>query len=223
MAISNAMNSGQTGIYKKAGLCLAAFSLFLSPCSSAAMAGRDVAATNPANPQITLQNDRLSIKANAIPLQQLLDSIAKTCELRIMATSNINPGTIVDVDKTDWQIGKALADLLKGSNYLIVYNEASEKAGLFVSQERPGGAHGTDRLTALSASSGALNEDVKQEQKSEYIRRQVIILSERVASGASDRAYERMIKTRNPSFVKHDRELIARYENQLASLENKAR
>lgn len=54
--------------------------------------------------------------------------------------------------------------------------------------------------------------------KSDQIRVQIARLKKNIASGSSDRAYENAIKIKSPEFVTHDREILARYQAQLAEL-----
>lgn len=204
--------------YKNAGMCLMAFSLFLCPCGQTAVAGQDAGVSGAANPLISLHNEQLTVKAKAVPLQDLINSIAKTCELRIFSASAEKIDKAVTIEMVDWKVEKALATLLRGCNYLVVYNEAKDKTGL-VSQIGTLPDHGDNRAATSSSASAATTVGEKRQRQAEHFRLQMEMLRERIASGASDRFYENAIKTKDPEFVQDDRKLLASYEKRLASLE----
>ncbi len=219
------MTSKRSNISKNTGLCLMAFSLFLSPCSKAVAAGQDLAASGNVKPLVSLHNERLSIKAQSVPLPHLLDSIAKTCDLRIFSASAEKIDAVVDVDVDveliDRKIEDVLASLLKGSSYLVVYNEAKEKVGLFSSTGTLSDAsHDQETVLYSSLDSPLTPTGDEMQEQADYFREQMEMLSQRIASGASDRSYEEAIKTKDPSFVQNDRELLASYEERLTRLGN---
>lgn len=208
--------------YKKAGICLMALSLLLPPCSASAAIGPEAGASGAANPHISLHNEQLTIKAKAVPLQDLVDSIAKTCDLRIFSASAEKISKVVTIEMVDWKVEKALATLLRGSNYLVVYNEAKEKTGL-VAQMGNLPDHGNDPVATSSSAIEAATLGDKKQRQAEHFRLQMEMLRERIASGASDRFYETAIKTKDPQFVQNDRKLLASYETRLARLEGQQR
>jgi|GEM_PF-6412452 len=205
---------------RQVGLSLMVFFHVLSPCGAASAESQVGAVSGQENPQISFHNERLSIRAKSVPLADLVDSIAKMCDLRIFAASAEKTNKVVNVDMTDWEVDKALANLLKGCNYLVVYNEAQEKTGLMT---EAGISADTGLDVAPSSAPKTLPSqtgEALREQQITRIQRQIEMLSQRIESGASDRLYQNAIKTKKPAFVQDDRKLLANYQKQLARLES---
>ena len=210
------MNRDLVDDLKQIGLCLATcLILLLIHCEATIGAVQKPKEPMATNPFITWQNERLTVRARAVPLQDLLETIAKTCDLRIFSASADKTTALVDVDMHERTIEQTLKELLRGCNYLVIYNESTEKIGLvssFNSTRR-------DDQAGAKASHPETVPPSIQEEEIERVRFQIEMLSERIASGASDRFYENAIKFREPAFVQDDRQVLARYQERLAKLE----
>ncbi|MDR3629318.1 MAG: hypothetical protein P4L42_03160 [Desulfocapsaceae bacterium] len=220
------MSNGRYGISQGAGLCLIVFFLLLSSSSHAAAAGE-------AEPRIACHDQRLSVTSHSLPLVNLLDKIAKTCDVRIFSISEIKSNTVVDVEMVDQKVDKALATLLEGYNNIVVYNAGQEKAGLCLRAGMPPGYDNAVIASSPSSGRGDISPKAVSETKTgsvqkspaaadqgDFLRSQIAMLSERIESGVSDRMYEEAIKTKDPSFVQNDRAMLASYEKRLARIED---
>lgn len=209
------MNRHQVDDLKQIGLCLATcLILIFIHCEATIGAVQNSKESMAMNPSITCQNERLTIKAKAVPLEDLLDRIAKICDLRIFSAT-ADKTTLVDVDLLERTVEQSLKELLRGHSYLVIYNEVSEKTGL------------VSMVGATRDANNGLVADRTQtemplhDRQAESLQKQIDVLGQRIESGASDRYYDIALKMRNPRFVKHDRELIVKYQEQLSKLENK--
>lgn len=171
------------------------------------------------NQVIICQDEQLTVKATSVPLEQLLDAICKTCNLRIFTPSkDKTTNKLIDVDINGQKLEQALSDLLKGCDYLIVYNEDSENAGLVASSVT---SSPTDKFSQTINSSQDEAPYVvlsEEEEQTEFIRQEIATLKDRIASGTSDRMYEIAIKSKPAEFVQNDRQLLASYEERLADM-----
>jgi len=122
----------------------------------------------------------------------------------------------VDIDGQ--RLEQALANLLKGCNYLIVYNEGSENAGLVASYSKSTSIEKLSQATNSSHDEAPYVVRSEAEEQVEFIRQEIATLRDRIDSGASDRMYEIAIKTKPAEFVQNDRQLLASYEERLADL-----
>ncbi len=190
--------------------------------SHVSMPGASQAELLPENkgPVIVCQDEQLTVKATSVPLEQLLDAISKTCNLRIFTPSKNKTSRSVNVDIDGQQLEPALANLLKGCNYLIVFNENPENVGIVAtSADRP-----SERKEAQATAS--FHDEApyvvlsEEEEQVEFIRQEIAILKDRIESGVSDRMHEIAIKTKPAEFVQDDRQLLASYEERLATLSN---
>ena len=219
-------SNGRYSISQGAGLCLIVFFLLLSSSSHAAAPGE-------AEPRIACHDQRLSVTSHSLPLVNLLDKIAKTCDVRIFSISEIKSNTVVDVEMVDQKVDKALVTLLEGYNNIVVYNAGQAKAGLCLRAGMPPGHDNAVIASSPSSGPGDISPKVVTETKtggvqkppaaadqSDFLRSQIAMLSERIESGDSDRMYEEAIKTKDPSFVQNDRAMLASYEKRLARIED---
>lgn len=217
---TSSMNRHIVDDLKQIGLCLATCLLLIFiHCEATIGAVQNSKESMAMNPSITWQNERLTIKAKAVPLQDLLDRVAKTCDLRIFSAS-ADKTTLVDVDMQERTIEQSLKELLRGHSYLTIYNEVAEKTGLVLSDSRPASDEPEPARLA-----GATNDDLskpvvdEKQAQAEYLRGQIETLNERIASGESDSFYENAIKFKDPRFVQNDRQELASYQEKLARLE----
>ncbi len=203
---------------RRAKRCLAACLLLLA-CHGQAMATvHKTPAPDQVNPLVSWHDGRLTVKARSVPLQQVLDAIAKNCNLRIFTPSAEKIAILADVDVTDQKVEQVLADLLKGCNYLVVYNEARENTGLVASRASVSSSADSSLLASSVPDEAPLPVRDEKEEQADYFRQQIEVLRERIASGASDRMYAIAVKTKSPEFVQDDRKLLASYEERLANL-----
>lgn len=174
---------------------------------------------NTDNPQVMCVDERVTVKAKSVYLDTVLDSIAKACGLKILSPSAEKTKTMTTVDFTAVELADALGEVLRGCDYLVVYNEARENTGFVasvaqISQHSP--APETEPAVATEHPKSVIDE--KQAQ-ADSLRNQIETINERIASGASDRFYQNALKHKRPEFIHDDRKVLARYQRQLAALE----
>lgn len=174
-------------------------------------------------PQVVCTDERITLKAKSVPLDTVLDSIAKACRLKILSPSAEKSKTMTTVDFNDVELSDALNEVLRGCDYLVVYNESIDNTGFDASV--------TQTRTPISQNSPAIETepavanddpipvvDEKQAQV-DYLRDKIETISERIASGASDRFYQHALKHNRPEFIHNDRKILAQYQRQLTTLE----
>lgn len=171
---------------------------------------------NSGNPQVMCVDERITVKAKSVSLDTVLDSIAKACGLKILSASGEKTDTLINADIADVTLADALKELLRGCDYLVVYNEPSKNTGFLASVAKARSkANHYDVMTEVED-----EPDWKKEQKqANFLRHQIEILTDRIASGASDQFFQEAIKTKPPEFVEDDRKMLASYQERLASLE----
>lgn len=179
--------------------------------------GRD---PNPKSPQAVCIDEHITIKARSVPREQVLDGIAKACHLKIYSPSAEKSRSIINVDFTNTLLGDALGELLRGSNYLVVYNESLDNRGFVSSMAQAHSVPPSLPTVEETASTENINEPVldEQQERADFLRNQIEMLNERITSGASDRFYEQAIKSKPAEFVENDRETLAQYQDQLTAL-----
>jgi hypothetical protein len=170
-----------------------------------------------ANSHISLHNERLSIKAKAVPLQDLLDRIAKTCDLRIFLASADKAKNLVDVDMHERTIEQTLKQLLRGNSYLVVYNEANEKTGLSI---MPGTSILGGLETEFSASQPSSTVEARKARQARLLRNQIKRLDRIIARGTLDISDQTAIETNTLDTVAQERKQLKIYQERLAALED---
>lgn len=174
-----------------------------------------------APPQVLCIDERVSVKAKSVTLGQMLDGIAKACHLKIISPSVDKAHALVSADLADTALAEALNELLRGCNYLVVYNEPMEQAGFIATTAPLRSAQPAQPQMEEVAVADAENTpaaDEKQE-KIEYLRNQIDTLNSRIASGATDDFIEQAIQTKPREFVEDDRKILANYQERLVALE----
>jgi hypothetical protein len=176
---------------------------------------------NTDNPQVMCVDERVTVKAKSVSQDKILDSIAKACRLKIHSASAVKSRTLISADFTGIALADALGELLRGCDYLVVYNETRENTGFVASVAQIRSAQPLPPSTEETADADAVNEPVMDEKevRVDFLRNQIEVLNERIASGASDRFYEEAIKNKPPEFVQNDRQELAQFQEQLSALQ----
>lgn len=176
------------------------------------------------NPQVMCIGERVSVKAKSFSRYTILDNIAKACRLKIHSTSAEQTSTLISVDISNVVLSDTLNELLRGCDYLVVYNESPENTGFFTSitQAEPMINTNAGITEAVTVVAGAGSEPLpikdKRQERADFICFQIKMLNARIESGASDRVFQQAIKTTPPEFVQDDRKRLADYQKKLASL-----
>ncbi len=182
--------------------------------------GRD---PNPKAPQAVCIDEHITITARSVPREQVLDGIAKACRLKILTPSAEKTKTLTTVDFNAVELADALGEVLRGCDYLVVYNESRVNTGFVASVAQARTPASQDLpptgTVAVVADDEPLSPFDEKQAQADYLRGQIETLNERIASGDSDRFYQQALKHKSPEFIHDDRKELALYQRQLAALE----
>lgn len=202
--------------HKQVGLVLVTcFFMIFTHSSATSWAGHSSKGPMEANPSIIFQNDRLTIKAKAVPLQDLLDRVAKTCDLRIFSAT-ADKAALVSVELHEHTIEQALKELLRGHSYLTIYNEDSEKSGLVIitgTQSSPEG-----QVTAPPIYQAATTAEIQKANQIKLLRNKIERLDKKIARGGTEKSNQTDLETNSPGEM-DDREKLEIYQLRLSMLE----
>lgn len=180
----------------------------------------DPAQVSPA--QVVCLDERITVNATSVTRDALLDNIAKACRVRILSPSAEITKTMVSVELIEADIADALGELMRGCNYLVVYNESIDNAG-FAASTIQGRAPEPQSISAAETepvvvAANPLSDVDQRQAQIDYLREQIEIINDRIASGASDRFFQNALKHKRPEFIHDDRKVLARYQRELAIL-----
>lgn len=177
--------------------------------------------TASAIPQVACTNERVTVKAKSVPLDAILDSIARACQLKILSPSAEKTKNTITLDLFEVDISDALGEVLRGCDYLVVYNELENNTG-FSATAAPIRIPSNQESTPTEA---VMVEEVpmslfeEKQAQADYLRGQIETLNERISSGDSDRFYQQALKHKRPEFIHDDRKELAQYQKELIALE----
>jgi hypothetical protein len=183
-----------------------------------------------ASREVELRDGLLYVPPGDYDRQELLERVAEAAAIEIVIIAGPPGEGPVSVATSGIKPEAFIRSLLKGGSYALLYRGASgtlafgpggglappADGGAPRRSDDAGGAPAAGGMESAAAGETAAPEGLPEPER-ELLER-IAALKARIASGASDRAYEIWSTVREPRFVVHDEELLEQFEKELAQL-----